>query len=88
MVSKILRVVAFIFWILAALVWVVLGLASPGGVDRAGQPLDPDLYYQVGSFAYWLIGSAFLIPVGVLAGIGFLFRLISEKFESNSGTNS
>jgi hypothetical protein len=80
MVSKILRVIAFIFWGFAALVWVVLGLASPGGVDRMGQPLDPDLYYQVGSFGYWLIGSAFLIPVGIIAAIGFLFNWMSEKF--------
>ncbi len=80
MVSKILRGIAFVFWGLAALVWVVLGLTTPGGVDRAGQPLDPDLYYQVGSIVYWLIGTAFLIPVGILAGIGFLFNMLSDKF--------
>jgi hypothetical protein len=80
MVSRLLRVFAFIFWGLAALVWVVLGLFSPGGVDRMGQPLDPGLYNQGGSFGYWLIGSASLIPAGILAAIGFLFNWMSEKF--------
>ena len=84
MVSKFFMAIAWIFWVLSALVWVVLGLTTPGGMDRAGQPLDPDLYYEVGAFAYWIIGSAFLIPVGVLAGIGFFFRWFSEKTEKKS----
>lgn len=83
MISKFFNALAYIFWGLAAIVWVVLGLMSPGGVNRAGQPLDPVLYYEVGAFAYWLIGSAFLIPVGVIAGMGFIFKWVGGKFESN-----
>lgn len=81
MISKFFAALAYIFWGLAAVVWLVLGLISPGGVNRAGQPLDEDLYYEVGSIAYTLIGSAFLIPVGVLAGIGFIFNWLSDKSE-------
>ena len=84
MVSKFFRGLAVVFWVLAGAVWVVLGLTTPGGVDRAGQPLDPGLYYEVGAFAYWVIGTAFLIPVGLLAGIGFLFSKISEKLASRT----
>jgi hypothetical protein len=83
MASKFFHVLAVTFWVLAGLVWAVLGLISPGGVDRMGQPMDPGLYYQVGAFFYWLLGTAFLIPVGLLAGIGFIFSGISGKLSRN-----
>lgn len=81
MVSKLFNALAYFFWVLAGLLWVVVGLTTPGGMDRFGQPLNPDFYYEVGAFAYWVIGTAYLVPVGVLAGIGYLFKWIGEKFE-------
>lgn len=81
MTSQFFKILAYIFYALAALLWVVLGLMSPAGVNQAGQPLDPVLYYEVGAFAYWILGSAFLIPVGIVAGIGAIFSKISSKLE-------
>lgn len=78
MFAKIFHWLAIVFYSLAAILWVVLGLTSPGGVDRAGQPLDPELYYQLGGLLYTLVGSFFLIPVGIIAGIGGIFSAISN----------
>lgn len=79
--AKIFNFLAIVFYSMAALLWVVLGLTSPGGVDRAGQPLDPELYYQLGSVLYTIVGSFFLIPVGIVAGIGAIFSAISNSLK-------
>lgn len=84
MVSKVFKVFAWIFWVLAGLMWVVLGLTAPGGVSNSGQPLDPALYYEVGAFVYWILGTAYLVPVGIVAGIGYFFSWIGGKFESSN----
>lgn len=58
--------------------------AKSWGVNQAGQPMNPELYYQIGAFMYWAVGSAFLIPVFLVAGIGLLFNAASEKLQRSS----
>ena len=56
--------------------WAYLGLASPfQGVDRAGRPMNPDLYMDIGSTVYTigssLTGILSALPLGLTAlGIG------------------
>jgi ABC-type Fe3+ transport system permease subunit len=77
--SKVLNGVAVFFFILAVIVWVVLGFVIPGGVDRAGQPLNPDFYQDVGYFWYFLVGTLSIVPAAIIAAIGMLFRFFAGK---------
>jgi hypothetical protein len=81
MASGFFRIISVVLYVIAALIWLILGLQSPAGVNQAGMPLDEALYNEVGSFMYWLLGSAFLIPVFLVAGIGWLFGLLSSRLE-------
>lgn len=78
---KFFRVIAIIFYVMAAILWAVIGSTTPGGLDRMGQPLDPELYHEVGGFMYWLIGTVTLLPALIVASIGAIFNRVSVRID-------
>lgn len=79
--SKIFNFIAIALYVAAAALWLFLGLFNPTGMDKLGQPLNPELYVVVGSVGYHLIGVAYLVPVGLVASIGFVFSWLANRFD-------
>jgi hypothetical protein len=79
MLSKLLFAIGIVFYVIAGFTWLFLGLFNPTGVDRLGQPLNPELFNEIGSVGYNILGAAYLVPVIAIAAVGLLFTWLSDK---------